>query len=314
MKRLSVAYAADDTEVIFCENDEDVLRYISSANILVTFTNGISAEWLAKAKECVLIQKLGIGVNNIDIDGANRRKIPVANTPGLNATAVAEHTVALMTSTLKHIVNAYNKMVYEGKWLKTGLRDFSYQLSHKKVGLIGFGNIGREVRRILRGYDCEVFYYDLYRLSPEEEKELDIKYVEFNQLIQESDVVSLHVPLNKHTYHLMGKNNLEKMKKTAILINACRGGVIDEKALYEVLKSGHLTGVGLDVFETEPITKNNMLTTLPNAVLTPHIAGGTNEAMEAVAAFAFENINSMLKTGKVINTDAIVNLNALDVI
>jgi phosphoglycerate dehydrogenase-like enzyme len=312
MESLCRGYLGEQSELVFCKDDSDREKHISSANVLVTFTEGVSREWLEKAESCVLIQKLGAGVNNIDIEGATNRNIQVSNTVGLNATSVAEHSVLLMAATLKHLVTAHNKIVQEGIWLKTGLRDRSYELSYKKVGLVGFGNIGRQVKRILSGYGCEVFYYDIYRLPPEEEKALGVKYMEIDQLIEEADIVSLHVPLNKHTYHLLNEDRLRRMKKTAVLINTCRGGVVDEKALYEVLSSGHLTGAGLDVFESEPITNEHLLASLPNVILTPHIGGGTKEAMEAVIQKACENINSVLHDGIVTNEDSVVNRKELN--
>jgi phosphoglycerate dehydrogenase-like enzyme len=312
MESLCRGYLGELSELVFCKDDSDREKHISSANVLVTFTEGVSRKWLEKAESCVLIQKLGAGVNNIDIEGATNRNIQVSNTVGLNATSVAEHSVLLMAATLKHLVTAHNKIVQEGIWLKTGLRDRSYELSYKKVGLVGFGNIGRQVKRILSGYGCEVFYYDIYRLPPEEEKALGVKYMEIDSLIEEADIVSLHVPLNKHTYHLLNEDRLRRMKKTAVLINTCRGGVVDEKALYEVLSSGHLTGAGLDVFESEPITNEHLLASLPNVILTPHIGGGTKEAMEAVIQKACENINSVLHDGTVTNEDSVVNRKELN--
>jgi phosphoglycerate dehydrogenase-like enzyme len=311
MESLLLEQLSKDIDIIFSRDRTDWEKHISTAEVLITFTQGISKEWIEKADTCIFIQKLGAGVNNIDLVEASKRNIPVANAPGLNSTAVAEHAVILMLSVFKHLVTAHNHIAQKGEWLKTQLRDQSYQLSYKKVGLIGFGNIGREVRRLLKGFECEISYYDMYRLPPEEEEELGVIYKDINELIQESDVVSLHVPLNQYTHHLMNEQRLKMMKKTAVLINTCRGGVIDEDALYEVLKSGQLTGAGLDVFETEPINQDNKLASLSNVILTPHIGGGTNEAMEAVIQKASRNINSILSSGRVPNEKDIVNLKEL---
>lgn len=311
MKRLSRQYLADNIEIVFCDQLADCEKNIATSDVLVTFTQGISKEWIEKAAQCIFIQKLGAGVNNIDISAASKRNIPVANTQGLNARAVAEHTIMLMLAVYKHLVAAHNQIVHEGKWLKTELRDYSYQLSYKKVGLIGFGNIGREVLKVLKGFQCEVSYYDLFRLSTEEEERLNVKYVDLDSLIRDSDILSLHVPLNEKTYHLLNEARLKMMKKTAVLINTCRGGVIDEEALFEVLQSGHLLGAGLDVFEKEPISRDHKLTKWPNVILTPHIGGGTNEAMESVLQKAFENINHMLVEGKLPNEKDIVNMKDL---
>lgn len=313
MQELCKHYLGTNHDVIFCQRPDDYKQHIATSHVLVTFTNGIQKELLQEAKHCVFIQKLGTGVNNIDIEGASERNIPVANTLGLNATSVAEHTVSLITATYKHLLHAHNSMVQQGNWLKTDLRDRSYELSYKKVGLIGFGNIGRKVRKLLSGYECEMYYYDIAKLSPEEENTLGIQYLNLDELLKEVDVVSLHIPLNKHTHHLMDKKRLLSMKDTAVLINTCRGGVIDEDALYHVLKSGHLTGAALDVFETEPVRKGHQLGELPNVIMTPHIGGGTVEAMEAVIRQASENINCFLETREVAHPHTLVNANDLRV-
>lgn len=308
MESLILDQLPKESDIIFCSNDQnDWEEHIKSSDVLVTFTKGISKEWIEKAEKCIFIQKLGAGVNNIDLAEASKRNIPVANTPGLNSTSVAEHAVTLMLSVFKHLVTAHNHIIYKSEWLKTQLRDRSYQLSYKKVGLVGFGNIGREVRRLLKGFECEISYFDTVRLPLTEEKELGVQFKELNTLIQESDIISLHVPLNQHTHHLINEVRLGMMKKSAVLINTCRGGVINEDALYQALKAGQLTGAGLDVFESEPIDKDHKLASLPNVILTPHIGGGTNEAMEAVIKKACENINSILSTGIIQNDKEIVN-------
>lgn len=313
MEEFSRLYLEDEIEVIFCKNDEDRKKYIQMADVLVTFTKGISAEWIKQAHNCKFIQKLGAGVNNIDIEEASKRNIPVANTVGLNATSVAEHTVMLMLSVFKHVVTAHTAITNESRWLKTELRDNSYQLSYKKVGLIGFGNIGSEVSKLLNGFQCEVSYYDVRRISEEQEKENGIKFKELDEIIKDSDVISLHVPLNNKTKHLLNEKRLSQMKSTAILVNTCRGGIIDENALYQVLKAEKLVGAGLDVFEQEPIDKYHQLATLSNVIMTPHIAGGTNEAMKAVAFQAYTNINEFLKNEELHHKKSIVNINEIDV-
>ncbi|MCP8615666.1 2-hydroxyacid dehydrogenase [Salirhabdus salicampi] len=301
----------DHYEIIFCNEEKDRNEYISMADVLVTFTQGISKDWLERAERCQFIQKLGAGVNNIDINGANTRAIPVANTSGLNATAVAELTITLMLASLRHVITAHNQITNEGVWLKTGLRDFSYQLTGKNVGLIGLGNIGRKVAQLTKGFDCNILYYDTRRLSFKEEETLQVNYCSLDRLLTESDVVSLHVPRIKETYHLINEERLNLMKPTSVLINTCRGGVVDEEALYEALYSKKILAAGLDVFEKEPINQGHNLASLPNVILTPHFGGGTVEAMELVASKACKNIVAYVEQGKFADEKDIVNLDSI---
>jgi phosphoglycerate dehydrogenase-like enzyme len=308
MKMLILKNVSDNIKVFFCESKEDTETHIGTADVLITFTHGISKEWIEQAESCKFIQKLGAGVNNIDIMGASKKGIPISNTRGLNARSVAEHAVLMMLALYKHLITAHNNIVQQGIWLKTGLRDFSYELTNKKVGLIGVGNIGREVVKLLKGFGCEIFYYDVNRLSTEEESQLEIQYTDVDTLIESADVITLHVPLNKDTYHLINADNLGKMKSNAILINTCRGGVVDEEALYHVLTNRKILGAGFDVFEQEPIDSTHRFTPLDNVVLTPHIGGGTVEAMEKVIEKACNNINFFLSQGYYLDETDVVNL------
>lgn len=308
MKTLIENNLPDNITVVFCETDEEREAHIGSADALVTFTEGVSKKWIEKAKVCNIIQKLGAGVNNIDIGEASRRGIAVSNARGMNSRSVAEHAVLLMLSIFKQLIPAHNGIVLSGSWLKTDLRDSSYQLTRKKVGLIGLGEIGREVAKILTGFECEISYFDIYRLNHENEERLGIQYMQLKDLIKHSDVISLHVPLTQETHHLINHEYLNLMKSTAILINTCRGGVIDEEALYEALKTNIILGAGLDVFEQEPIDQNHRLASLNNVVLTPHIGGGTVEAMEAVIAKSMKNISHYLTYHTFYDEQDIINL------
>lgn len=312
MKFLLQKQLQEDSEIFFCESDEERDAHIVSAKVLLTFTKGISKIWIEKANSCKLIQKLGAGVNNIDIEEASKRGILVSNAKGMNSRSVAEHAVLLMLSVFKRLIPAHNGIVYKGDWLKTGLRDQSYQLTEKSVGLIGLGDIGKNVVKILKGFGCEVYYYDVVRLPVANEEELGIKYMELDSLLQVSEVVSLHVPLTKETHHLINRNRLSLMKSTAILVNTCRGGVIDEEALFEALQTNKILGGGIDVFEHEPIDQNHKLASLSNVVLTPHIGGGTVEAMEAVIKKSCANINYFLTNNTYENVEDIVNLEKIN--
>ena len=309
---LSRKYLTPEAEIFFYDKDSDVEEHIATADVLITSTKGVSKELLARAPKCIMIQKYGAGVNNIAIDEATKRGIPIGYSgAGQNSRSVAEYAVMLMLAVCKHITTAHGKLVGEGLWLKAVLRDTCYELSYKKVGIIGLGNIGRQVVALLRGFQCEISYYDVFRLPAEQEEKLGVRFAGLDALLRESDVVSLHAPLTDQTRHLMNEERLRTMKPTAILINTSRGSLVDEKALVRVLESGHLLGAGIDVYETEPIDQHHPLAKIERVVLSPHNGGGTNEAIEAVVRDACQNINSILIEGRIANEKAIVNMKEL---
>ncbi len=312
-KVLSRKYITPDAELVFADTESLRDAHVATADVLITSTKGVSPELLAKAERCIYIQKYGAGVNNIAIAAASGRGIPVGYTPGQNSRSVAEYAVMLMLAVFKHITTAHGKLVNDGLWLKAELRDTCYELSRKKVGIVGLGAIGREVVQLLRGFECDISYYDAYRLPQDLERSLGVTYTDLDALVRESDVITLHAPLTEQTNHLFDKQRLRAMKPTAVLINTGRGALIDEKDLIEVLQSGHLLGVGLDVYEAEPIDQSHPLAKIDRVVLSPHNGGGTNEAMEAVVRQASQNINSMLSEGKIVEEKSVANWKALQV-
>jgi len=308
-KEFSRRYIVTDAEVVFADGDPGIIdQYLETAKVLVTSTKGIPPEMLSKAKNCVYIQKYGAGVNNIDIGQATDRNIPVGNVPATNSRSVAEYTLTLLLAVYKQIIKAHNELTQNGKWLKTVLRDNNHELTGKTVGLIGLGNIGKHLRRLLVGFDCRVIYFDAFRLPSDQERELGVEFMEIDDLLALSDVVSLHCPLTEETHHLIDDHRISRMKPGAVLLNCARGGVVDEKALYEALKTGKLSGAGIDTFENEPADNTHPFCSLPNVVLSPHNGGGTVEAVEAVVKGASENINSMLQSGTIAQKKYIVNL------
>lgn len=242
-----------------------------------------------------------VGYDNIDIEEAKKRNIEISNTPGTSAVAVAEHTIALML-TLTTRIDEGDRYMRSGKykgWDPNLL--IGTDLKGKTVGLIGAGQIGTEVAKILHfGFGCNVIYSDV---APNQtlEQITGPTRKETSKILREADIVSLHVPLLPSTYHLINKDSLATMKKTAFLINTSRGGVIDEKALVEALKNNVIRGAAIDVYEFEPkLTKG--LTKLCNIVLTPHIASARQSARDMMSEIAVKNVISALETGKVINS------------
>ena len=269
--------------------------------LLCLLTDKIDKQILDKNPNLKIVANYAVGFNNIDVNYAKERKIPVSNTPGkLISKAVAEHTISLMFAITKRIVEA-DRFTRGGRyrgWSPTLMIDL--ELSGKTLGVVGLGRIGSEVvQRAARGMGMKVLYHDVIR-NKKFEKKYKAKYVPLNTLLKKSDAVTLHVPLLKSTHHLIGSKELRMMKKTAYLINTSRGPVIDEKELVKALKKKQIAGAALDVLEFEPKLSPG-LAQLNNVILTPHIASATIEAREEMAILAANNIIAALKGKKIPN-------------
>lgn len=241
-----------------------------------------------------------VGFNNVDIEEIKKRGIQVSNTPGTSQTAVAEHTVALMLALTTRIVEG-DEFMRKGKFKGWDPNLFiGTDMKGKTIGLIGAGQIGTEVAKMLHyGFGSNIMYSDISK-NEELEKIEGVIRKTTDEILKESDIVSLHVPLLPTTHHLINKEKLSMMKKTAFLINTARGPIVDEKALVDALKKDIIKGAAIDVFEFEPkLTKG--LTKLPDVIITPHIASARKSARDMMAEIAAKNIISGLKTGKVIN-------------
>jgi phosphoglycerate dehydrogenase-like enzyme len=187
-----------------------------------------------------------------------------------------------------------NNSLQEGKWIKNTVDKQCYMIYGKTVGIIGLGNIGKRVAKCVKSLDASVLYYDIKRLSPEAEKEFDLEYVEMKELLVKSDIVTVHVPLSEDTKYLIGEKEIALMKKSAVLINAARGGIVDEGALIKALKGGNLLGAGLDCFETEPLPADSPLLSLPNVTLSCHVGGNTADLAFNMAKICPDNIRSSM--------------------
>ncbi|MGB9668489.1 MAG: hydroxyacid dehydrogenase, partial [Thermosulfidibacteraceae bacterium] len=213
-----------------------------------------------------LIGRAGTGVDNIDVEAATERGIIVMNTPGANTIAAAEHAIAMLLALARKIPQADASMK-QGKWDKKSF--MGVEIRDKVLGIIGIGRIGSYVAKLAQGLQMKVIAYDPY-ISEEAAKQMGVRLVSLDELLSESDFISIHSPLTRETKHLLNKEKLLKMKKGALLVNCARGGIVVEKDLYEVLVSGHLGGAALDVFEEEP-PQDYSLVKLPNVIATPHI-------------------------------------------
>jgi len=262
--------------------------------LLTMIGDRITCDMLSKGRNLRIIAQMIVGVDNIDVECATKLGIYVTNAPGIISEATADFTWALILSVARRVVEA-DHYVRWGEWERSGaawhpLMLLGTLIYGKTLGIIGFGAIGRAVARRARGFNMKILYYDVIRAPEDVERELNARYVTLETLLRESDVVTIHTPLTKETYHLINEDRLKIMKKGALLINAARGAVVDTNALVKALREGWIAGAGLDVFEEEPLPQNHPLTMFKNVVLAPHIASATYESRLEMAQTAAENL------------------------
>lgn len=273
----------------------DIATAIREAEYLVGFPRYLPDEAYAAAKRLKLLQVLSAGYDFLNINGARKARIPICSNGGANSVAVAEHAIMLMLAVYRKLVT-FHQNVANGHWHHGIPRTVGiYELEGKTVGLVGLGNIGRQVARRIKAFDTRVIYYDAFRARAEDEARLGVEYVALNTLLETADVVSLHVPLNDDTRKMIDAKALGRMKREAILINTCRGEVVDEKALIEVLESGRILGAGLDTQEKEPADPANPLLKLANVTLTPHSAGPTVDSYRKRFHNGYANIERVAR-------------------
>lgn len=261
----------------------------------------VDAQLLAQMPKLRMIQSGGVGYEQLDVDACERRGVPVAITPEGTVVGVSEHTVMMMLAIYKHLTEAHNALK-RGEWIHARLRPIALMLQEKRIGIVGMGRIGREVARRLQGWDVDLVYHDVRRLPPEEEARLGATYLPLQELLRTADVVTLHVFLAEDSKHLIAEREIRAMKPTAVLINTSRGGVIDESALYRVMKEGHLYGAGIDAWQEEPTPPDNPLLTLDNVLVTPHMATANRDAVVKKSRAAYANFQRVLRGEAPINT------------
>jgi phosphoglycerate dehydrogenase-like enzyme len=268
-------------------NEEIAL--VQDADFVILFPGVISGEALRAATRLKLIQLVSAGFDTLDVGLCKELGIPVANNGGTNSTDVAEHTLTLILAWYRQL-GAMDRNVRSDAWSAIDSGATTYTINGKTVGLVGLGNIGRKVARLLRAFGAKVLYTDAMPVPAEVEEELGVTRVGMDELLFQSDVVSLHTPLNNQTRGLMGAAQFAMMKPTALLVNTCRGPVVDEAALIQALQSKQIAGAALDVLAQEPPAPDNPLLTMENVLLTPHIAGVTRDTWARRGAFIFANL------------------------
>jgi len=273
-----VSAAAD---VVTCESydADEIARQAADADLILTCYTEIPAQVINAAARLKGIVKYGVGTNNIDIETATRNKVMVANCPVYGSDTVADHAFALMISLARRIPELDRAMrdkawVWPGQW-------FGLDLTGKTLGLVGLGRIGRCMARRAQGFGMDLITVDPY-VDPADVSDLDVTFTDLDYLLERSDFVSIHCVLTPETRRLLGRDQLQRMKETAFLIDVSRGAIVDEGALIQALKEGWIAGAGFDVFEHEPLAPDYPLLGMDNVILTPHLAWYTKEAFERV--------------------------------
>src|SRR6056297_2082740 len=258
--------------------------------LVVRSPTKIRREIIENAQKMKVIARAGTGLDNIDLDAAKEKGIEVVNTPGANSVSVAELTIGLMLSLFRHIPRGTNGLKNQ-LWEKKKLR--GYELYKKTVGIIGFGTIGKEVAKRLLAFDCRIVAYDVVKDSGG----LDVEFLELDQLYKEADIINVHTPLIDATKGLIDDAAFKKMKDDVFIIDAARGGILNEQALCDNIESGKVAGAALDVYDVEPPTDElrKKLIGFDNVICTPHIGASTYEAQERVGEQIVENLINALE-------------------
>lgn len=284
-----------EVELRFVDTDQpmdDVIRECQDAVALIPAgVRTFDTEFISKLGNLKLIQTFSAGTDWMDKAALAELGVNVSNNGGANAVAVAEHAVLLML-TIERKLDRQIESVKNGTWMAGvgGDRTEYHTLVGKRIGIVGLGRIGSRVAKRLQGWECEVVYYDTVDFDEEYVKDAGAKFVELDELLETSDIVSLHVPLERTTRHMISDREFALMKNSAILVNTCRGPVVDEAALKRALSDGQIFGAGLDVTEVEPIETDNDLPNLPNVVVTPHMATRALESEHNATAYALANV------------------------
>jgi glyoxylate reductase len=256
-------------------------------------TQPINAEFLNKAPDLKLVARFGVGYDSVDVEECTRRGIMATHTPEVLSSGVADHTWAMILSYYKHISLAGSHT--RKRWAKReGSVPFGWDTEGKTIGILGLGRIGLEILKRSRGFPVKVIYHDVIR-KEKLETEYGVEYVGFDELLKRSDILTIHVDLNPSSRGILGPEEFDKMKPTSLVVNTSRGPVINESALIDALRDGKIGGAALDVFETEPTPLDNPLLSMPNVLVTPHIASASWETRRKMAVRSTGNVLSYLK-------------------
>ncbi len=303
--------SSENLEIIQIDDfeEDNLISKISNVNGIVIRTANLTSRVLSHIKNLKIVARHGVGYDNVDIDYLNKNNIALAITGKSNAVSVAEHVITMMLVLSKNIFASDNLTRSNGFNNKAKLPDFS-ELYRKKILILGFGRIGQALAQRCLGFEMDIHVYDPY-INSEIIRLKHCKKTNLKEGFGLADYISIHLPLNEVTKNLISYNEFKLFKKNLILINTARGGIVNEKALYESLLNKSIHAAGLDVFEKEPPEENSKLFNLENILLTPHNSALTIECRKRMAVESCENISYFLKNHKNLNRDNIVNLSKI---
>ncbi len=262
--------------------------------LMCCLTDRVDAALLAAAPGLKAVANIAVGYNNIDVPACTARGVMATNTPGVLDDSTADLAWTLMLGTARRITEV-ERRIRDGEWTGWQLKQWlGVDVHHATLGIIGMGRIGQAIARRATGFDMKVIYHNRKRIAFELERKANATYVSFDELLAQADFVVLQMPYSPETHHLIGKAQLAKMKRSAILINSTRGGVVDDAALIQALKDGTIRGAGLDVYENEP-KLNPQFLKLDNVVLAPHVGSSTEATRKAMAMLAAQNLVAALR-------------------
>jgi len=281
------------TEELPPPRDELLRRVAGVDGLLSLLTDAVDDELLdAAGAQLKVVSNFAVGFDNIDVEACTRRRIPAGNTPGVLAETTADLAFALLMAAARRIPEGVDH-VRDGRWLTWGpMLLMGVDVHGATLGIVGFGRIGREMARRARGFGMRILYQDVHPATAEDEAELGARRVEMDELLSESDFISLHVNLTDETHHLIDADALRAMKPTAVLVNTSRGPVVDPDALESALRGGEIFAAGLDVTDPEPLPSDHPLVALPNCIVVPHIASASRVTRGKMAAMAAANLLS----------------------
>ncbi|MGH2380919.1 MAG: 2-hydroxyacid dehydrogenase [Candidatus Limnocylindria bacterium] len=276
--------------------DELLRRAAGMDGLLTLLTDRVDDELLdAAGGQLKVVSNFAVGFDNIDVPALTRRRIPAGNTPGVLTETTADLAFALLMAAARRIPESV-EYVKEGRWKTWGpMLLMGVDIHGATLGIVGFGRIGREMARRGRGFGMTILYHDVHPATAEEEAELGARRVEMDELLRDSDFISLHVNLTDETHHLIGTDALRAMKPTSVLVNTSRGPVVDPGALETALRDGEIFAAGLDVTEPEPLPADHSLVALPNCVVVPHIASASRVTRDRMAEMAADNLLAGLR-------------------
>jgi phosphoglycerate dehydrogenase-like enzyme len=276
---------------VYAEADLAALRAMDA---IIVSTEPIHDQLLAAGTKLRIVQRMGVGYDNVDLEAARKRGIPVCNLPGVNKEAVAEHGMLLILAIARNLIVHHNHLA-QARWMRTLRWDIPvFELPGKIMGIVGLGNTGYELAKRTHAHGMKIVYNDIRPIDPEKVRSVQATFLEKDELFRQADVISINCDLNAESRHMADARRIGLMKPTAILVCCARGGIIDELALRDALNAGRIAGAGLDVFEPEPIRPDNPLLSARNVILTPHVAGVTRESVRRSYEWAHENVRRAL--------------------